>query len=543
MTDRLAQLAAWLVKEEDEHLEFKEAKNRFDLDDLAKYACALANEGGGHIVLGVSDRVPRRVVGSRAFADLRPVKLRLLERLRLRVEAWETPHPEGRVVVFQVPSRPAGVPLHLNGSYWMRGGESLVAMTPDVLRRIFEESQPDFSAEVCRDASLLDLDGGALQVFRERWSARAVRSDLAHADVEHLLTDADLYLPGKGLTYAALLLFGTEKAMVRLLGQAEIIFEYRADPDSIPYQQRQEFRRGFLLFHDDLWDLVNSRNEIHFLRDGLFQRRLPAFNEEAVREVILNAVCHRDYRLQGSTFVRQSARTLEVVSPGGFPVGINPGNVLFRQSPRNRRLAEALARCGLVERSGQGADRMFKTAIEEGKLPPDFSSSTPESVNVVLSGTIQDEDFIQFLDHLAAEKQTRFSVADLVVMDAVHRGLEVPEPFRDRLTFLVGLGAVERAGRSRHVLSRGFYVLKGKPGEYTRRADLDRETRKELLLKHIAETGPAGAPFEELAQVLPQASRNEIKVLLRELKDAGRAHARGTTRAARWHSDSNEGSK
>ena len=78
-------------------------------------------------------------------------------------------------------------------------------------------------------------------------------------------------------------------------------------------------------------------------------------------------------------------------------------------------------------------------------------------------------------------------------------------------------------------------MLKGKAGEYTRRAGLDRETRKELLLKHIATTGDAGAPFDELSQVLRGASRNEIKVLLREIQEAGRAHSRGTTRSARWH--------
>ena len=252
--------------------------------------------------------------------------------------------------------------------------------------------------------------------------------------------DADLYVPAKGLTYAAMILFGTDKALARLLAHAELIFEYRSDPASIPYQHRQEFRRGLLLFHDDLWTLVNNRNEVHSLRDGLFRRNIPTFNEDAVREAVLNAMCHREYRRYGSTFVRQSPRTLEVVSPGGFPPDVDASNVLFRQSPRNRRLAEALARCGLVERSGQGADRMFKAALEEGKLPPDFSASTPESVSVILHGAVQDEAFVTFLERISAEKQAHFSVADLVALDAVHRGLEVPDAVRGRLAELVALG-------------------------------------------------------------------------------------------------------
>jgi ATP-dependent DNA helicase RecG len=535
MTDRLAQLDAWMAGDEDEHLEFKAARNRYDFEELVKYCCALANEGGGHVVLGVTDRKPRRVVGSRAFDDLQRTKFGIVERLRLRIDAWTVEHAAGPVIVFEVPSRPLGVPVQYRGAYWMRGGESLVPMTPDMLKRIFDEAKPDFSAEICPGAALADLDPDAVELFRTRWATRARRDDLTYLGVEELLSDADLLDAEGGVTYAALILLGTEKAVDRLLAQAELIFEYRADESSIPYQQRREFRRGFLTYHDDLWSLVNARNEIHSVRDDLFRREIPSFNEDAVREAILNAVCHRDYRLYAPTFVKQTPRKLEVVSPGGFPPDVSPATVLFRQSPRNRRLANSLARCGLVERSGQGADRMFKAALEEGKLPPDFSGSTAEAVSVVLHGTVQDEAFVTFLERLAAEKQYRFAVKDLVVLDAVHRGLDIPEIVRPRLAELLAIGAVERVDRSRLVLSRSFYVLKGRPGEYTRRAGLDRETRKELLLKHIANCGDAGAPFEELAQVLPQASRNELKVLLRELRGAGRAHTRGTTRSARWH--------
>ena len=535
MTDQLAQFDVLLESAEDEHLEFKEARSKYDFEELVKYCCAMANEGGGHVILGVTDRRPRRVVGSNAFANLARTKLGLLERLRLRIDVSELAHADGRVLCFSVPARPTGVPIHYNGAYWMRGGESLVPMTPDMLKRIFDEGEPDFSATCCDSASLDDLDPQAIQIFRDRWAAQRRRSDLSELTVEQLLVDADLYLPGRGITYAALILCGTEEAVTEHVGQAELIFEYRSDPASVPYQQRLDFRSGILLFLDEIWRLVNSRNEVHSFRDGTFRRDIPTFNEDAVREAILNALCHRDYRLYGSVFVRQSPSHLQIQSPGGFPVDVDSSNVLFRQSPRNRRLAEALARCGLVERSGQGADRMFKSALEEGKLPPDFSASTRESVVVELHGAVQDEAFIVFLERILAEKGKRFSVADLVVLDAVHRELDVPAPVAGRLTDLIAIGAVERLGRTRLVLSRSFYVIQGKAGEYTRRAGLDRETRKELLMRHITDSADAGAPFEELSQVLPQATRNELKVLLRELKDAGRAHVEGTTRSARWH--------
>jgi ATP-dependent DNA helicase RecG len=161
-------LQRWLDAPESEHLEFKEAKSNFHFDKLVKYCAALANEGGGSIILGIGDKRPRRIVGSQAFSDLERTKAGLLERLRLRVEAEEILLPEGRVLVFTAPSRPIGTPIAVDGAYWMRAGEDLTPMTPDMLRRIFNESDPDFSATICPEASLKDLDPAAVQQFRTR---------------------------------------------------------------------------------------------------------------------------------------------------------------------------------------------------------------------------------------------------------------------------------------------------------------------------------------------------------------------------------------
>jgi ATP-dependent DNA helicase RecG len=244
MSTDLEKLAAWMDAAEDEHLEFKEAKNRFDFEELVRYCCALANEGGGAIVLGVTDKKPRKVVGSTAFPEPIRTKTGIIERLRLRVDAREIPHPDGRVLVFEVPSRPVGVPIHYGGAYWMRAGESLVAMTTDLLKRIFDEAHPDFSAEVCPGAGIEDLDERAVETFRRRWAAKSRRADLQALSVEQLLIDADLFVPRRGVTHAALVLLGTREALTRLLATAEVIFEYRVDEAAIGYQQRRSTGRA-----------------------------------------------------------------------------------------------------------------------------------------------------------------------------------------------------------------------------------------------------------------------------------------------------------
>jgi ATP-dependent DNA helicase RecG len=182
---------------EGERLEFKEAKNNFDFERLVQYCVAIANEGGGILVLGVTDKRPRKVVGSRAFEDLERTKSQLVDRLRLRIEADVIHHPDGRVVVLTVPARPIGTPLDYKGSYLMRAGESLVAMTPDKLRRIFDEALPDYSAETSPGASMADLDPACVEKFRELWRRKSGNEQLERLPPEQLLGDAELLVDGR----------------------------------------------------------------------------------------------------------------------------------------------------------------------------------------------------------------------------------------------------------------------------------------------------------------------------------------------------------
>ena len=139
---------------EHQRLEFKEAKTQFDNRKLYECCVALANEGGGHLLLGVADKPPRPVVGTKAFADSVAMAEKLFQAIGFRVDIDEVAHPDGRVLVFHVPPRPRGTAYHLDGKYLMRSGEALVPMSEDQLRRIFAEGEPDWLEEHSRT----DLD-------------------------------------------------------------------------------------------------------------------------------------------------------------------------------------------------------------------------------------------------------------------------------------------------------------------------------------------------------------------------------------------------
>lgn len=522
-----------LKDDEGRHLEFKAARNRYDFEELVRYCVALANEGGGHMILGVSDQKPRRVVGTSAFTSPQRTEQGLTERLHLKVQAEELADPAGRVLIFHVPSRPLGVPINYGGAYWMRSGEGLVPMTPDMLKRIFAESGPDYSAEVCPQARLVDLLPAALDDFRGRWLRKSGNTKLSGLTHEQLLADAELTVDGQ-LTYAALILFGSRPALGRHFAQAEVIFEYRSSEASVPYQQRLEFRQGFFSFADELWNTINLRNDRQSYQDGLFRYDLPTFSEGVVREAILNAVGHRDYRHSGSIFVKQFPRHLEITNPGGFPPGITPENILDHQNPRNRRLAEAFARCGLIERSGQGMNRIYEETIRQSKPLPDFSGSDEFQVRLVLRGEVQNPAFVRYLEQIGQERLSSFTTHDFVVLDHLQRQQPVASALRPRLAALLQLGVIEKAGRNRFILSRTLYAHLGQKGPYTRVRGLSDAENSALLLKHIADNAAKGSPLTELLQVVPSLGPRHVQYLLKRLKDEGRIVPVGGRRWARW---------
>ncbi len=534
---KLAELEAIMASKEGENLEFKEAKTKYDFEKLVKYCTALANEGGGRIVFGITDKRPRTVAGSQAFQQPERTRAGLIERLHLNIDFNIVNHPDGRVLIFTIPTHPIGNPVKYKGIYWQRQGDSLIEMTEDRLRSIFAEAGHDFSADICVGATMDDLDQAAIEDFRNRWFKKSGNQGLTTLSQEQLLTDAEALVDGK-LTYAALILFGNRKALGRYLAQAEVVFEYRSSDASGPAGQRKEFRQGFFSFYDDLWELINLRNDIQHFQSGLFVLDVPTFSERVVREAVLNAVSHRDYQLGGSIFIRQYPRRLVVESPGGFPVGINEQNILDRQSPRNRRVADIFAKCGLVERSGQGMNLMYELSIQESKARPDFSNSDQYQIMLTLDGEIHDPRFLQFLEKVGRETVKLFSTADFLLLDHIHRERKIPEHLKKRLQSLVDMGVVERLGRGRgvkYILSRQYYKMTGEKGTYTRKKGLDRETNKALLLKHIKENKIDGSRLKELTQVLPTLSYDQIKKLVAELQKEGKIFKTGITRSALWY--------
>jgi ATP-dependent DNA helicase recG-related protein len=523
------------LRESEDKVEFKEAKNgtfSYNGGDKAKpadrrrcilgYVVAFCNEGGGSLVFGMHDKYPHKVVGTSLAQDgLGELENKIYRDIGIRPTIYELYEDEaakrGRVLVIDVPGRPVGRVFKFEDVPLMRVGEELRPMSDEMLRAIFTEQEQDFSAEVCREASLSDLSSEAITILKQKYAAKQGNPAFLSLPDTQVLSDLRLVTDHK-VTYAALILLGREERLQQLLPQSRVILEYRKSEGIIPYSNRIEYQQPFYLMIDQLWHDINLRNDKLDVNEGSYIFNIPSFSEEVIREAINNAVAHRDYRRMGETFILQYADKLVVKNAGGFPLGVTPENLLRVQStPRNRLLADVLAKTGIVERSGQGVDKIYRNMLSEGKDEPDYSHSDEFKVELHLSAVIKDVAFAQFLTSEQRElpEEDRLSVFDVLALSQIKEDKRA-DIESSILESLLKRGMIERHGRTKgvyYVLSKSYYEYAGKEGEYTRQASWTVEQASSLILGHLSSFPRAkmGA-FEAALQ--GHMTRRQVKVVV-----------------------------
>lgn len=456
------------LRESEDHIEFKEAKRNYPFSGgkhtdpkerrrcVLGYVVALANECGGRLVLGMADHIPHAVVGSN-FAEGEAGNLidEIYKRLGIRIQYEELYDESGkRVFVLTIPSRPIGRLLKFEGVPLMRIGESLREMSDAEIFRILSEQEPDFSAQICDGLTMDDLDKDAIKAMKIQYADKQKNSTFQSLPDEQVLKDLDLLKSGK-LNYAALILLGKGEAIRRHLPHNNIVVEFRTYHSMIQYTARKEFQLPLFIAIDKVWEYINqpaSNPQLHY-NDGPYIFDIPSFNGEVVREAILNAVCHRSMKIQSDVVIKQYPDTLTITNAGGFPSGVDVNNILtINSTPRSKLMSEILQKTGLVERSGQGVDKMFYHCILEGKALPDFSGTDPYQVSLTFKAPIMDDGFVLFIRHEQnkREENKKLNVFELLMLYKVcMRDFEdIDATIADKL-----------CGEGLLIMEKGFYRL------------------------------------------------------------------------------------
>ncbi|TSA51162.1 hypothetical protein D4R47_00985, partial [archaeon] len=339
-----------------------------------EYAVCFANAHGGLIVFGVKDRTRGReeaITGCERY-DLDKWRRGIYQSTNpsLTIDIEELCVPEGILLLVRVPKAPPGEACGTTkGLFKVRVGKNCMPMGPEEYqRRQVAAGSLDWSAQFAEGLDLSDLDRTEIDRIRKLIQANKPESELGHLDDEGLVGALGI-VKNERVTNAGALCAASEKALQTNFPQHEVIYLYQETDTEI--KARLNLKRPIFAILAQLTEIINARNPIQTLKQGLFHVQIPSYPEVVFREAILNALCHRNYLQIPSVYVRHTPREMVVSNPGGFPEGITPENILTAEpKQRNRLLAEIFEKVGLVDRAGTGRRRIFIPSLSFGKKPP-----------------------------------------------------------------------------------------------------------------------------------------------------------------------------
>ncbi|HEX9826658.1 MAG TPA: ATP-binding protein [Flavobacteriaceae bacterium] len=436
------------------------------------YVTALCNEKGGYLVIGMTDTHPHKVVGTNQnLGSIGDLEANIYRDVGIRPKIYELYEDNKRVLIIEVPSRPIGKVFKYEDVPLMRVGEELKPMSDEIYLDILQEQDSDFSKSVCENLTISDLDLDAINILKEKYSIKQNNPMFLNQLEEQMLSDLDLLQNGK-LTNAALILLGKENVIKKMLPQSAIMLEYRNLENQIPFDNRIVFIKPFFKLIDELWNTINLRNGSFPIQEGAYIFNVPYFNEEVIRESINNAITHRDYRIASEIVIKQFPQRLDILNAGGFPKGVTLDNLLKTPStPRNRLLAEVLQKTGIVERSGQGVDKIFYKTLSEGKSEPDYSKSDYFQVTLKLSAVIKDRAFALFIDSVQKElsENQKLSVLEVITLNKIKKGIPKKDLDFEQVEKLLDKKLIEKRGKTNavfYILSKDYYEFTDEKAKY-----------------------------------------------------------------------------
>lgn len=492
------------------------------------YVTALCNEKGGSLVIGMEDKYPHKVVGTRQNENSTgELEANIYRDTGIRPKIYELYEDEaekkGRVLVIDVPSRPAGTVFKFEDVPLMRVGEELKPMSDEVYLSIIQENEPDFSQQICRDATLDDLDPKALSVLKEKYARKQNNPIFLTLSNRQILSDLQL-ITDEGVTNAAVILLGKEDFIKRVYPQASVMLEYRHSESQITFDNRISYSQPFFIMIDRLWHDIDLRNGKFQIKEGPYIFDVPYFNEEVIRESINNAITHRDYTRHSETVIKQYPQKLIVTNAGGFPHGVTIDNILTVPStPRNRLLADVLSKTGIVERSGQGVDKIFYRTLSEGKEAPDYSGSDAFNVELILSAIIQDKAFALFIESVQQNlaKDNKLSVFEIVVLDKIRRNEKTTALDKAVIKQLMDRNLIEKRGKTNgihYILCRSYYEFTGNTAEYSKKSDWNTSQVTSIIIPFLTKYNKA--KMGDFVKLLDgHLTRRQVRVYIQHMVD------------------------
>ncbi|ABA89966.1 ATP-binding protein, putative [Syntrophotalea carbinolica DSM 2380] len=531
---------------ENEVVEFKQAGNEYSTNRIGEYFSALANEANlrgtekAWLVFGVNNKT-RTVVGS----DYRPEPERLQSTKMQMAEntepsltfrnIFELQDAGGRVVLFEIPAAPRGLPIAWKGHYYARAGESLTHLGLDKLDEIRQQtSSADWSAQIIPEATLEHLDDQALQKAREsfarKYANRFPPEDVMDWSLPTFLDRAKLTQDGK-LTRTTILMLGKQESAY-LLSPHPVQMTWKLEG---PERAYEHFGPPFLLNTTALYRKIRNIQLRILPDDALLAVEVAKYDQKVVLEALHNCIAHQDYTRNGRILVTERPDKLIFENEGGFFEGTPEDYATGEKTPRRYRnpfLAQAMAELNMIDTMGYGIYTMHIGQARRYFPMPDYDLNEPAAVKMTLYGSVVDPAYSRLLI-----QKTDLPLDEILALDRVQKRLPLSDGMIRQLR---RDGLIEGRKPNLHVSASVAKVTASK-ADYIRTRAQDDDYYCKLITDYLKKFGKASREeidkllLDKLSEAL-DADQKKKKVgnLLTKLRRSGVIRNDGSKKCPEW---------
>ncbi|NNH79230.1 transcriptional regulator [Acinetobacter sp. ANC 5380] len=544
MTDYFKNLVQQLLNEpnEQEWLEFKE--NFHGPEEIGERISALSNRAClcskryGYLIFGIKDD-DQTIVGTTFEPKKQKTKgnedleFWLLTRLNPRIDfkIHELDFDGKRIILFEIPAT-SGSPVSFLHEAYIRVGSYTKKLKdyPGKAKKIWQSMSTDWSAEICHEATIQDLDPVAIATARQLFSRKNPRlaEEVPHWDDATFLNKARLTIQAK-ITHTAIVLLGLPESAHFINPAVAQITWILKGIDGIE-KDYQHFYTPFLLAVDELYHKIRNLKYRYIVNGTLFPEEVDQYDPYIIREALSNAIAHQDYRIGGRiTVVEKEDSTLTFQNYGSFlPVSIE--NVILGDTPeqkyRNTFLVNAMMQLNLIDTIGSGIRRMFLKQREKFFPMPDYTLAN-NRVQVKITGKVLSIEYARKLAELPD-----LSLKNIIALDQVQKNQLIND---DDALELRKKGLID-GRKPNYCISADVAEHTDQKIEYLEMRGLDEKHYQALILEYLRKFGQVKRSklekllLDKLPQVLNESKKiNRIRNLMQKMHLNGLIKTEGKT--------------
>lgn len=503
-------------------------------DEMARDVVAFANLKGGFLFVGIVDEA--KVVNETFVYDDKKI-FELIKQVQDRTNPTITlvPHrvrvSNTDLLVLEIPFSSQ---LHRTskGEYLIRCNDGNRPIEPHEIASIQSEKGLIVYDQKAWDISGEWMDDGRLQTLRNLIETKNSESPYLEKTDADLLDSLGMAKEDDGRikpTTTGLLFVGNNKALKELPYYEVKYIHYFADGIYKPY----EYKGNIIEVAKECFAQLKAEIRQQEYIFGLFREYVEDYSEIVLRELLVNALAHRDISRQQIIEIRKydDGGYLEFESPGRFPEGVTIENYLRKTNPRNPNVMDILREIGMAEKAGSGFDKIFTDLLKKGKTLPE-PEETETSVVFRVKAEVSAEKLIEL--SLLYENQTGKSLKLdqlFVLSEIVTRGKvklselsESPNisPYRlhSILDNLQDLEFIEPTGKTSG-LSYILHITKRKSTEdkidYVKAKKQDKARQKEAILRYLDSIDTINNREARALLKLQEKDRSTVSRLFAEL--------------------------